>query len=261
MCPWLCGVLCAVAGPPSPLVAQAAGPAPSAAFTKARAVYDTPVDSGLQSFHCEVNFDWKDFLQKANNQPVPDADARLTYLRSIRLSVDDDLRGSGELHWTAPSPAPEDSEDSITKMRGGLQGIWSAFFQTWNGYATGNMVSYDPRSVVERTADGGFHVTAHQGPGLAEEMYDDKLVLKSVHVSTPSLESSLTPEFSPGPHGLLVTTIHSVDRQPPTAPPTEVAMKVTYAPVGSFQIPSTLQVAVGPANFAFRLVNCTVKTQ
>ncbi len=229
-------------------------------MSKARALYYTPVDAGLEGFHCEISFDWKAFLQKANNQPVPDDDARLKYLRTIQLPLDDDLHTGGELHWAAPAPPPEETEDSVGKVRGGFQQMWSGFFQSWNGFLSGDMVSLDAKSTVERTA-AGYHVAARNGPGLAEEQYDNNLLLQSIHVSTPTLDSRLTPSFTPTAHGLLVSAIRSVYKQPPNAEPTEVVMKVNYAPVSTFQLPSEVVISVGPANFDFHLVNCTVKTK
>lgn len=230
------------------------------AVQKARALYYTPVDSGLQAFHCEVNFDWKDFMQKATNQPVPDDDARLAYLKSIKLAVDDDLHTGGQLSWTAPTTAPEGSEDSVGKIRGGMQQIWAGFFQSWNGFYTGDLVTLDAKAAVEQTATG-YHVGVHTGSALAEELLDDKLVLKTVHVATPTLDSTLAPSFTQSPKGLLVNQIASSYKQPPTAQPTDVTMRINYAAVGTFQLPSELIVNAGPANFDFHLANCTVKTQ
>lgn len=227
---------------------------------RARALYYTPVDAGLQGFHCEVSFDWKTFIQKASNQPVPDDDARLKYLRTIQLTVDDDLHSGGELHWAAPAPAPQETEDSVSKVRGGFQQMWSGFFQSWNGFLSGDMVTLDANSTVEHTATG-YHLAVRNGASLAEEQYDNNLLLQTVHVSTPSLDSLVSPTFTTTPHGLLVSGFRTVYKQPPTAEPTEVLMKVNYAPVSNFQIPSSLSIAVGPANFDFGLVNCTVKTK
>ena len=240
--------------------AQTPAPSPAVAVSKARGLYYTPVDAGLEGFHCEFAFDWKTFIQKASNQPVPDDDPRLTYYRTIQLSVDDTLHGAGELHWAAPAPPPEGTEDSVDKVRGGFQGMWSGFFQSWNSFLTGDMVSLDAKSLVEHTP-AGYHVAAQNGPGLAEEQYDDNLLLQSVHVTTPTLDNLETLTFSRTPQGWLVSSIRSVYKQAPSAEPTEVLTKVSYAPVSGFQLPSEVTISVGPANFDFHLVNCTVRTR
>ncbi len=253
-------LLCAAVSLGTAAVGQSPSPTAAVAFSKARALYYLPVDAGLEGFGCEVSFDWKTFIEKASNQPVPEDDSRLKYLRSIHLTVDDDLHGRGELHWTASAPPPQETEDSVTKVRDGFQQMWSGFFQTWNGFLTGDMVTLDARSTAEHTAEG-YHVVAGSGPSLAEEQYDNKFLLQSVHVSTPTLDSLVYPSFASTPQGLLVSGIRSVYKQSPNPEPTEVLMKVNYAPVSAFQIPSEVMVTVGPANFDFHLVNCTVRTK
>lgn len=239
---------------------EAQAPSAASAIRRARALYYTPVDNGLQSFRCDVSFDWKNFMQKASNQAVPDEDARLKYLQSVRLSVEDTLRGAGELHWNAPAPPPENSADSVEKIREGLQQVWSGFFQSWNGFITGDLVTLDSKAVAEPTPEG-YHVSVRTGSSLAEEQFDSALLLQSVHVTTPTLDSTVLPLFQHDNHGLLVTTIDSSYRQPPSAAPTDVHMEIAYAPVSRFQLPSKLTVVVGPATFAFGLESCTVQSQ
>lgn len=244
------------------LLSQASSTAPDAshAIDRARALYYTPVDHGLQSFQCGVSFDWKTFIEKASHQPVAETDARLVYLRTIQLSVHDDLHGKGELRWLASTPAPEGNADAIGRMRDGLQQLWSGFFQSWNGFVTGEMVTVDPAAKVEATPDG-FRMSARSGSGLAEELFDRSLVLQAVNTSTTAVESSMLPHFEPSAQGLLLTSIHSTYRQPPTAAPTTVDMQVGYAVSNGFELPSSLTITAGPALFAFTLANCTVNTQ
>jgi hypothetical protein len=233
--------------------------APAMAVRRARALYYTPVDRGLESLRCDVGFDWKQFMEKAANQAVPADDARLRYLESIQLSVEDNLHGTGELHWTAPGPPPDASEESVTRIRDGVQQLWSGFFESWNNFVTGDLVTLDANAMVEATPSG-YHVGVRTGSSLAEEQYDPALLLKSVHVTTPTLDSTMLPSFTSSAQGLLITTMRSSVRQPPTAEPTNVVMQVQYQPVQTFQVPSQLDVSVGPAAFRFQLSHCTVQT-
>lgn len=257
-----CCAVCASLAPAQ--TAPASVPAPNEAakaLLKARAMYYTPVDHGLQSFHCDVHFDWKDFMEKASHQPIAETDPRLAYLRTVKLSVDDDLRGKGDLHWAAATPAPEGNEDAVNRMRDGLQQLWAGFFQSWNGFVTGDMVTMDPSASAEPTASGGYRVSAHNGAGVAEEQFNHNLVLESISTKSATIESTMLPHFDPSAQGLLLTGIHSSYRQPPAAAPVTVDMNVKYAVTNSFGLPSTLSIAAGPAHFDFTLQNCTVKTQ
>ncbi len=245
----------------APLQGQATA-SPTAEFRRARALYYTPVDRGLLGFTCDVGFNWKQFIEKANSGPVQDTDERLIYLRSIKLSVADDLNGAGQLQWAAPTTAPDASEGSIAQIRSGMQAMWSGFFQSWNGFYTGDLVSLgDNKTTVERTA-GGYHVFTTQNGKLAEENYDKGLTLLSLHVSTPTLDSYLTPIFLDTAQGRLVTNLNSVVKQPPSAPGTRIDMTVHYAAVNGFQLPAELAIDVADAaKFDFTLNNCTVRTQ
>ncbi len=236
--------------------------APAVAFRAARALYYTPVDKGLQGFQCNVGFDWKQFMEKANNATISDRDPRLLYLQSVKLTVTDDLNGAGSLTWDAPNAAPDGSDSSVAKIRSGLQSIWSGFFQSWNGFYTGAMVSVtDNNTTVERTADG-FHLSAKQGGGLAEELFSKDLTLLSIHVVTPQMETTMTPLFQQTPQGRQVTALNSTVKQPPSAPAIKVDMTVHYAPVNGFQLPSELLIDIaGQASFDFHLNGCTVNAK
>ena len=234
---------------------------PATAFRKARSLYYTPIDTGLQGFTCDVGFKWKQFIETANHGPVAETDERLAYLRSIKLSVTDDLNGSGQLLWAAPTTAPDASEQSVAQIRSGMQAMWSGFFQSWNGFYTVYLVSLgENKTTVEKTARG-YHVITTQSGKLAEETFDSNLALLSLHVSTPTLDSNLTPIFAGSAGGRLVTNLNSVVKQPPSAPGTVVDMAVHYQPVNGFQLPAELQINVaGAADFDFTLSNCTVRT-
>ena len=235
---------------------------PLAAFREARALYYTPVDRGLKGFDCDVSFDWKSFIEKATHAPVEASDERLTYLNGIRLTVSDDLNSTGELHWTAPTTPPDASESSINQIRTGMQQMWAGFFQSWNGFYTGDLVSVaDNNTTVERTPTG-YHVFTKAQGKVAEETYTGDFTLQTLHVSTPDMDSTLTPTFEKTPQGRLVTSMDSLVKQPPATPGTSVDMTVHYAPVNGFQLPSELVIDVAKtATFDFHLSGCTVHAQ
>ena len=97
---------------------------------------------------------------------------------------------------------------------------------------------------------------------MAEEFFDRNLVLLSLHVATPTLDSNLTPIFLDSAQGRLVTDLNSVVKQPPGSAGTTVDMKVQYAAANGFQLPSALRINVGGTTaFDFTLSNCTVTTK
>lgn len=231
---------------------------PAAAFRESRALYYTPEDKGLQGFQCAVAFDWKSFIERATNSPVEDSSPQLAYLRSIKLTVTDDLNGTGELHWQQPARATDD-DTSISQIRGGMEQMWSGFFQTWNGlYSADILTMVDTTTIVDRTPNG-YHVFSREGNKTAEESFGADFTMHSLHVSTPEMDTTLTPTFANTPQGRLIASWNSVNKQPPTAPGTSVATTVHYAPVDGFQIPSEVRMNIANlANFDFHLSGCTV---
>lgn len=255
---WFVAPFSLLAVPGLPARAQGTRSA-AAAFREARNLYYTPADQGLLGFQCDVTFDWKQFIEKATSAPVQDTDERLRYLQSIKLSVSDDLNGTGSLDWVAPTTAPDASEASVTQIRTGLQALWSGFFQSWNGFFSGDLFSLQGNTGVERTT-GGYHVFTRQNRGTAEEQYSADFLLGSLHVATPEIDSVLTPHFERTPQGRLITGMNSVVRRPPSAPGTSVNTTARYAPVEGFQLPSELVISVaGTTSFHFRLSQCTVR--
>ncbi len=256
-----CAVLLACATVAIPVNAQRKV-SPSAAFREARTLYYTPTDHGLQGFQCNVSFDWKGFLQNANPGAAPDAPQPLAYLQNIKLTVTDDVNGSGSIHWNAPVPPSDVNPDSIAKLHSSLQALWTDFFDTWNGLYSGDLLSLnDDKTTVDRTPSG-YHVFARDNGRIAEESYTGDFTLQSVHVSTPGLDRTVTPRFERTPKGRLITAWDSTVKQPPTAPGTTVSTTVHYAPVQGFQIPSDVRMDVaGTATFNFQLTGCSVNAK
>jgi hypothetical protein len=242
----------------SPSLAQK-NPA-AARLSAARAQYYTPTANGLNSFHCNVSIDWKDLLTRFGGKEVPDNAPYLLYLKSIHLSVSDDLQGKGGLEWTEPGPPPEGTAEGEGKMRDGMKQMIGGFFQSWNAYMNGSMVPVaDPTSTV--TADGdGLHLHAVTDQIVLDEHFDKTNTLDLTHVVTPEMDVTAYPTYSSTPDGLIVSSIRSIVKQPPTAPPTEITMSTTYSKVAAFQLPATMRFEIkNVGTFLFNLNACTVK--
>jgi hypothetical protein len=96
----------------------------------ARAQYYTPTASGLQSFHCDAAIDWKAMLTRLSGKEIAEDNHGLQFLRTVNLSVVDDLKGKGSLEWTNTAPLPAGKEEGINQVREGLQTSVGGFFQS-----------------------------------------------------------------------------------------------------------------------------------
>jgi hypothetical protein len=257
-----CALLCSAAllsATPCTLHAQASSP--NTKLISARALYYTPTAQGLKSFHCTVDFDWKDFLTRYSGADVKDDSPYLQYLRTIHLSIADDLNGDGKLEWTTSSGTPEGKEDAVAKIKNGLQQMMLGFFSSWNAYMNGNMVPVpDSTTTVTDSADG-FRLHAAAEDTEVTELFDKNLLLTEAHVVQTASDVHAYPAYTDTPDGRVISAIHTVFRQPPTAPPAELNIRISYTPVQSFRIPDTLDYELKDVgSFTFKFSACSVET-
>lgn len=230
-------------------------------FMAARALYYTPTVQGLKSFRCNVDFDWKDFLTRYSGSDVKDDNPVLQHLRTVHLTVSDDLNGDGHLEWTTSGAPPAGKEDSIAKMKDGMQQMMVGFFTSWNAYMNGNMVPLpDSTTTITESADG-FTLHAASGGADVTELFDKNLLLTDAHVVQTASDVHAYPTYTDTPDGRIVSAIRLVYRQPPTAPPAELNIQVAYAPVESFRLPAQLDYELkNVGSFEFKFSACSVAT-
>ena len=229
-------------------------------INQAKALYYTPTSTGLKSFHCDVTVDWKDLLARFGAAGLPDTDPHLVYLNSIKLSLDDNLTGTGSLNWVAPSGSAS-PDDSTEKIRGGMLQMVSGFFQSWNPFMNG---SYIPKLDATTTAKPeGDGLLIHSGDDATNvnEHFDKTMLLTDMHVITSGVDVDAHPTFLETPRGRIISVLKSEVHQPPTAPAMMVTMSTTYAPVSTYQLPSTLTFTVqNVGDFLFKLSACKINT-
>jgi hypothetical protein len=228
----------------------------------ARKLYYTPTAQGLRSFHCNATVDWKAMLTRFSGSAVPDNNPFLVYLQGVRMEVSDTLDGDGKLTWTDTSTAPADLKASRDQMHDGLLQMISGFYQSWNQFVNGGMVPAPDTTTTEtNNDDGGLHMHGKDATTVFDEDFDKNMLLLSAHVVMSNLDNTAYPTYEASTDGLRVNRVRNVLHQPPTGPAQEVSMAVTYAPVGGFQLPSTLAVTlVGTGEFDFAFNGCTVTT-
>jgi len=227
----------------------------------ARALYYTPTSDGLKSFHCGIAVDWKDLLTRFSGKPIPDDNPFLLYLNSVHLSVTDELSGKGTLEWTETTSPSETLAGPAGKIHGGMEQTINGFFQAWNPFMNGDMVPIPDDSTKVTALGDNINLHATSGSTNVDEVFDKNLLLTSVHVVNPDMDSTIHPTYTDSPDGRIVSSLASTTSQPPTAPPLDVTMSAAYTKISSFQIPATVHVDVkNVAAFVFRFTACTVKT-
>jgi hypothetical protein len=256
-----CALFCSAALLAATPVLRAQTTSPNTKLMAARALYYTPTVQGLKSFRCTVDFDWKDFLARFSGADVKDDNPVLQHLSTVHLTISDDLNGDGKLDWTTSSTPPTGKEDSIAKMKNGMQQMMVGFFSSWNAYMNGNMVPLpDATTTVTDNADGFKLHAAADGTDVTE-LFDKNLLLTDAHVVQPASDVFAYPTYDDTPDGRVVSAIRTVFRQPPTAPPAELNVRVSYAPVQNFRLPAQLTYELkNVGSFEFKFSACSVET-
>jgi len=160
------------------------------------------------------------------------------YLRTVHLSVVDQLRGKGSLEWSDTGVPPAGKEAAMKQMRDGLQIMVGGFFQSWNAYMNGTMVPLPDSSVEVTAAGAGFHLRGLSSNTKFDEDFDNNMLLVQAVVDSPQTRVVAIPTYVRTDDGLVISSVTSRVNQPPSAPPAEATFRVDYGRVGSFQIPS-----------------------
>lgn len=210
----------------------------------AHAQYYTPTASGLTSFQCQAAIDWKSSLERWSGQSIPDDNPFLKYLQAVHLSVSDQLKGNGSLDWVDTAAPPDGKEDSIKQMREGFQTMMTGFFQSWNAYLNGSMVTLPDNTVTLTAVGDGMHLSGKADSMTIDEDFDKNTLLTQVNVISPAVKVLARPTFANTSDGLIVSSISNVINQPPTAPQQETEISIDYANVESFQLPSHIAMNV-----------------
>lgn len=204
----------------------------------AHAQYYTPTASGLKAFRCEATIDWKAMLTRFSGTEIPEDNPMLKYLQTVHLSVVDQVKGKGSLEWSDTGVPPDGKEAGVKQMRDGLQIMASGFFQSWNAYMNGTMVPLPDNSVEVTSAGDGVHLRGTSGDAKFDEDFDKNMLLTQAVVDSPQTRVVAIPTYVRTEDGLVISTVSSRLNQPPSAPPMDVTLRVEYAKVDSFQIPS-----------------------
>jgi hypothetical protein len=222
----------------SPVLAQDQDKVALDRLLAGRAQYYTPTASGLKSFHCEATIDWKGMLTRFGRTEIPDSDPTLKYLQTIRLSVADQLDGKGSMDWTEMGVPPKEAEQNLKRFRDGLQTDMAGFFQDWNAYMNGSMVPVPKGWVAVTIKETGIHLSGNSAGTSLDEDFDQNMLLTQFRLVSPEMRLLAVPTYVATADGLVISAVTYQMNRPPTAPQEETTVRIKYAKVDSFQIPS-----------------------
>lgn len=104
----------------------------------------------------------------------------------------------------------------------------------------GSMVPLPDGTMAVTTSGEGVHVSGISKDTKFDEDFDKNMLLTQILVDSPNLKVLAMPTYVSSPDGLLVSSVRSLVNQPPSAPQVEAMLRIEYAKVDSFQIPSRI---------------------
>src|SRR5580700_6706619 len=144
------------------------------------------------------------------------------------------------MDWAETGVPPGGQEDSLKQMRNGLQDRMADFFQSWNAYMNGSMVHISKSWVTVTLMRAGVHLSGTSAGTSIDEDFDQNMLLTLVRVVSPEMRLLVIPRYVETADGLVISAVTYKSNKPPSAPLTEVTLRIKYAKVDSFQIPSNV---------------------
>ena len=231
---------------------------PAQDFEKVPPTYYSLTANGLKSFRCDVGFDWAAFLRQSKHSPVTAESPLSKYLKTVHLSIVDDLRGQGKMLWqTSATPSAEDA-DYVQMLQAAIPGSWGGFFQSWNAYMNGSMISTAGGQMqVERT-NTGFYLKAQTDQILVEKEFAKDL-LTAIHVKTANMDIRVYPTYADTPQGRVIQAFHSTSVATAASPTSDSLISIKYGNVDGFYLPSNVHIVANKTvSWDFQVTNCQV---
>ena len=239
------------------LTAQTPTPAPdqAALLARTRALYDTPFSHQLASLNCAVDFDWRQHLTEALGTLPDKAAPTLNTLQTVRTRVVVDARGATV---SKPDPPPPlDPQLHEPELQHAMETIVTGGLNAWLPFSRGAIFPMDTTAYTFENIDGGYKLNM-TGPNIAANLLLDKDLHLTSGVSEAPQHMRFDTQFSTGPHGLLLATVHTGQTSIP-AEAGESASHYTYQDVQGFQLPLTIDItAASQEHWHFQLSECKV---
>jgi hypothetical protein len=250
---------------PAPARAQALSPdAKRQLLANMNHAYYSLRDQGFKGMHCGMDVDWSAFVSNfpgAQKGPQPQADT-LKMLSAITATISVNSQGQAIVFTHVPDEVTASpmgaTADIISK---GLADGVENFFKSWSQFTMNQPFPQSPDQVDLKPTPDGYEMTQSLDPGSVTTHFNKNFAMTDMLVKTSSMSVHSTMQFQPSPAGLLLQSTTSEIFMQPAGKMPETAMNVTYATLGTLQLPQTIQISVGNTGDAFikiALTNCTV---
>jgi len=226
-------------------------------LNRVRVLYTSTERDGLKGFDCDVHPDWRTLVSSANSGTVDsDGERKVQVLSPARVILHAHMDGSAVVDWAAADP-PADLANIVNQVRDGTKQTLAGFLQFWAPFADASVIPPNSKGIdVTPTADGGRILRATDNGTTVTETFDADNVLREYDVKMTGSTVLFTPTYTSTPKGLRVTSFLA-HIKPDSGGDQELHVRIAYAEVSGFTIPSELNMTVvGTGTFNFTLDGC-----
>jgi hypothetical protein len=225
-------------------------------IAKARQSYYNLRTLGLASHRCEITPNWDILIADLKKSDPAKAERALPVLRQIHFAMSLDADSVVTITHTAPAPENAEMAKGFDQMFAGMQQLMSGFFDTANPFI---LTTPFPEVNAEYQLEdqGNQYVLSYkEGASGVVTVMDKNLVISSITVADPGFTSTLQPQFTKNPRGLLLAGYMAIYKTKNAAEDTQLNTQIIYQDVDGLQLPQKLILSgsYGGGPFAVELV-------
>lgn len=207
---------------------------------KARASYYSLQANGLVEFQCDLAPDWNALLQEQRKTNPNAVDQTVQLLGQLRFTVTLGTRGPAKITHTTIAPANAEMTKALEQIYGGMEQMVTGFFDTWKPFMITSPLPEANSAYQLEEEPNQWSLSYKEGPADVATTMTKDLAISALKVTTAEFNSTLKPQFSASPKGLLLAGYQAEYYGKSPAETTKLNVRIGYQEVSGLQLPRTL---------------------
>lgn len=201
---------------------------------------------GLVELKCTVQPDW-DSMYAAVKVDKVGTEQLLPIMNSTHFTVLLGPDGASTIsHESHVAPPNEEVAGRVRQSVDGMEQVLTGFFQTWSSFMFNSPLP-EPSDKYQLEKKGEeYDLSFGQGATQVAVVLNLDLVIEEVRLTSPQLEGTLHPQWSPSDNGLLLSGYEG-NYKAAAGQPSQLSAKIAYEEVEGLSLPSTVDFTVSTA--------------
>jgi hypothetical protein len=206
----------------------------------ARAAYYSLRREGLAGFTCKVtpNLDALLFPQRRTDPAA--ADRTLKAFTALAFSVDAAPGRRARVGHIPPATSNDMEAQALKQIVAGMEETVGGFFDTWSPFV---MTSPVPPTADMVEAHDQWSVDYREGAIRVGLVMRKDYTIDVMHLVTASFDTTLQPQFTASPKGLLLTAVQGKYKPLPSGTSGSLQLRIDYQDISGFLLPGRVTVS------------------